>query len=85
MLPIESLDDDVTLDPPAQFASDAEIELADRLLRALEARYLEPCAVPAPSRAPSAGEHREAATARAPARGQASPGTSRLSRCRNCE
>lgn len=44
MLPITFFDDDSNIGPPARFASDAEIEFADHLLRALEPRYLAPCA-----------------------------------------
>lgn len=43
---VELYNDDSNLDPPARFATDAEIELAEQLLRQLEHRYFGP---PAPT------------------------------------
>jgi hypothetical protein len=40
MLKIEPYNHELEVDPPVAFASDAEIEMADRLRRQLEARYL---------------------------------------------
>ena len=40
MVKIEPYDHERNSDPPAAFATDAEIEIADRLRRKLEARYL---------------------------------------------
>ena len=40
MLAIELHNDEPNVDPPARFATDADIELADRLLRRIEERYL---------------------------------------------
>ena len=40
MVKIEQYDHERNTDPPAAFATDAEIEIAERLRRKLEARYL---------------------------------------------
>jgi hypothetical protein len=51
MLKIELHNHDLRGDPAPSFATDAEIEIADRLRRQLEERYL---ARPAPSATPPA-------------------------------
>jgi hypothetical protein len=48
MLDTELYKDDVVDDPPARFATDAEIEFADRLRRRLEERYLARSTSPSP-------------------------------------
>jgi len=49
MLKTELYNDAAGGDPPASFATDAEIEIADRLRRQLEERYLVPSAPSSPS------------------------------------
>jgi hypothetical protein len=44
MLKIERYNDDTNGDPAISFATDTEIEIADRLRHQLEERYLEPSA-----------------------------------------
>jgi len=44
MLEIELHNRDSNGDPPASFATDAEIEIANRLLHQIEARYFGPSA-----------------------------------------
>jgi len=44
MLATEAYNDDMNIDAPARFATDADIEFADRLRRQLEERYLAPAA-----------------------------------------
>jgi hypothetical protein len=44
MVKIELYNDDSDCEPPVTFASDAEIEIADKLRRQLEERYLAPSA-----------------------------------------
>lgn len=53
MLRIELYNDDANIDPPASFATDAEIEIAERLRRQLEERYLAPSGPSSPPQARS--------------------------------
>jgi hypothetical protein len=56
MLKTEVQDHDINGDPAPNVASDADIEIAERLRRQLEERYLVGFAAPAPSKAiPSVG------------------------------
>lgn len=48
MLNIELHNRDVNVDPAPSFATDAEIEFAERLRDQLEERYLAPAAAPTP-------------------------------------
>jgi hypothetical protein len=50
MVKTELYNDDNIDDPPASFATDAEIEIADQLRRQLEERYLGPAAQDSPLR-----------------------------------
>jgi hypothetical protein len=47
MLKAELQDHDASGDPAARYATDSEIEIADRLRHQLEERYLAPSAPPA--------------------------------------
>ena len=53
MLNIELYNDDSNGEPAASFATDAEIEIADRLRHQLEERYLAPSARYSPSQVAS--------------------------------
>jgi hypothetical protein len=55
MLEVEMYNHDANADPPVSFATDAEIEIADRLRRQLEERYLTPSAPSSPSQ-PGSGK-----------------------------
>ena len=57
MLKAELHNYDTNLDPAPCFASDAEIEIADRLRHQLEERYLAPSAATPPLPAPSSDVH----------------------------
>jgi hypothetical protein len=48
MLKIELYNRDSSSEPAVSFATDAEIEIADRLRHQLEERYLAPSAPPSP-------------------------------------
>ncbi len=57
MLKIELYNDDSFGDPPASFATDAEIEIAAKLRRQLEERYLGPSAQCSPLQVGSDEDH----------------------------
>ena len=57
MLKIELYNHDNDGDPPASFATDAEIEIADQLRHQLEERYLAPSAPYSPLQACSTKGH----------------------------
>jgi hypothetical protein len=56
MVKLEPYNHELDSDPPAAFASAAEIETADRLRHQLEARYLAGSAAPPPLAAPVDGD-----------------------------
>jgi len=58
MLKIELYNHDDIGDPPASFATDAEIEIADQLRHQLEERYLGSSAPYSPSQVRSGKDHR---------------------------
>lgn len=53
MLATELYNDDMNIDAPARFPTDADIEFADRLRRQLEERYLAPSGSSSPTQANS--------------------------------
>jgi hypothetical protein len=57
MLKIQSPNHDTGFEPAPRFASDAEIELADRLRRQLEERYFGASAAPSTSPVRSGKDH----------------------------
>jgi hypothetical protein len=57
LLKIELYNDDKIDDPPASFATDAEIEIADQLRYQLEERYLGPSAPHSPLQVRSGKDH----------------------------
>ena len=57
MLKAELHNYETNVDPAPCFASDAEIEIADRLRHQLEERYLAPSAATPPAPAPSSDVH----------------------------